>query len=357
MKHSPLSDLKIIDLSSVLAGPMTANMFSELGAKVLRIENAKTQGDSTRTWLREGEQYDEHVSSYHASVNYNKSIVQKDLSLPNDHQWLMQELKDADVLIGNFGPIVQEKLNLRLADIRKTHPNLIIGWISTYPNNRNRPAYDAVLQAETGWMSINGEEGKPPLKLPVAIIDVFASHQLRAGILTALLHKQRSQKGSLVEVFLVEAGLAAQVNQSSYALNQNINPFPLGSAHPNICPYGDLVECREGDYLLFAVGTNAQYLRLAKTLDDQRLWADTFLTNPQRVIHRTTLIKILQDVCRPYSALSLHNKLTAANIPCAQVGGILDAFNQQPQMAHETIIDNTSFLIGKTTCFHFDSNP
>ena len=99
MQSSPLQDLKIIDLSSVLAGPMTANMFSELGAKVLRIENAKTGGDSTRTWLREGEHYDEEVSSYHASANYNKTIVQKDLSLLDDHQWLMQELEDADVLL------------------------------------------------------------------------------------------------------------------------------------------------------------------------------------------------------------------------------------------------------------------
>ena len=356
MKHSPLRDLKIIDLSSVLAGPMTANMFSELGAKVLRIENAKTRGDTTRTWLQEGEHYDEEVSSYHASVNYNKSIVQKDLSMANDHQWLMQELEDADVLIGNFSPIVQEKLNLRLDDLRRRYPALIIGWISTYPDDRNRPAYDAVLQAETGWMSINGEEGKPPLKLPVAVIDVFASHQLRAGILTALLHKHNSHKGSFVEVFLVEAALAAQVNQSSYALNQNVNPSPMGSAHPNICPYGDIVECEGGDYLLFAVGTDAQYLRLAEVLNEPRLLADTFLTNPQRVVHRTTLIDILQDVCRQYSALSLHNKLTAANIPCAQVRGILDAFEKQPQMTHETAIDNTSFLVGKTTCFHLESN-
>lgn len=356
MKHSPLRDLKIIDLSSVLAGPMTANMFSELGAKVLRIENAKSKGDSTRTWLREGEQYDEQVSSYHASVNYTKSIVQKDLSLAGDHQWLMQELESTDVLIGNFSPVVQGKLNLRLDDLRRRYPALIIGWISTYPNDRNRPAYDAVLQAETGWMSINGEEGKPPLKIPVAIIDVFASHQLRAGILTALLHKQSNQKGSLVEVFLVEAALAAQVNQSSYALNQKVNPSPMGSAHPNICPYGDLVECKGGDYLLFAVGTDAQYLRLAEVLNEPRMLADNFRTNPQRVIHRTTLIDILQDVCRQYSALSLHSKLTAANIPCARVQGILDAFKEQPHMTHETVIDNTSFLVGKTTCFHLDSN-
>ena len=111
-------------------------MFSELGAKVLRIENAKSVGDSTRTWLREGEHYDEEVS-YHASVNYTKSIVQKDLSLAGDHHWLMQELEDADVLIGNFSPVVQEKLNLRLDDLRRRYP-LIIGRISTYPNDRNR---------------------------------------------------------------------------------------------------------------------------------------------------------------------------------------------------------------------------
>lgn len=356
MQSSPLHDLKIIDLSSVLAGPMTANMFSELGAKVLRIENAKTGGDSTRTWLREGEYYDEEVSSYHASANYNKTIVQKDLSLLDDHQWLMQELEDADVLIGNFSPIVQEKLNLRLDDLRKIYPKLIVGWISTYPNDRNRPAYDAVLQAETGWMSINCEIGKPPLKIPVAVIDVFASHQLRAGILTALLHKQSNQKGSIVEVFLVEAALAAQVNQSSYALNQKVNPSPMGSAHPNICPYGDLVECKGGDYLLFAVGTDVQYLRLAEVLNEPRMLADNFRTNPQRVIHRTTLIDILQDICRQYSALSLHEKITAANIPCARVQGILDAFKEQPHMTHETVIDNTSFLVGKTTCFHLESN-
>ena len=119
MQHSPVRDLKIIDLSSVLAGPMTANMFSELGAKVLRIENAKTKGDATRTWLREGEHYDEEVSSYHASVNYNKSIVQKDLSLPDDHQWLMKELENADILIGNFSPAVQGKLNLQINYLRK----------------------------------------------------------------------------------------------------------------------------------------------------------------------------------------------------------------------------------------------
>lgn len=357
MQRLPLQDLKIIDLSSVLAGPMTANMFSELGAEVLRVENVKTKGDSTRTWLREGEQYDEHVSSYHASVNYNKSIVQKDLSLPDDHQWLMKELENADILIGNFSPAVQGKLKLQVNDLRRRYPALIIGWISTYPNDRNRPAYDAVLQAETGWMSINGEEGKPPLKLPVAVIDVFASHQLRAGILAALLHKHNSQKGSFVEVFLVEAALAAQVNQSSYALNQNINPSPMGSAHPNICPYGDIVECEGGDYLLFAVGTDAQYLRLAEVLNEPRLLADTFLTNPRRVIHRTMLIDILQDICKLYPVESLHSKLTAANIPCAQVRGILDAFKQQPQMTHKTVIDNTSFLVGKTTSFHFESNP
>ena len=182
------NNLKVVELASVLAGPSVGMFFAELGAQVIKVEHPE-HPDVTRSWKIASENKEESASAYFSSINYKKEYIHLNLNKENDHFQLIELLKDTDILLTNFKKGDVEKFNLTDDLLLEVNPRLIHGKISGFGSDSDRVAYDLILQAETGFMSMNGTEDSGPVKMPVALIDVLAAHQLKEGILCALLER------------------------------------------------------------------------------------------------------------------------------------------------------------------------
>ena len=195
------SNLKILELASVLAGPSVGQFFAELGAEVIKVESLKTGGDVTRTWKGAGEKTDDR-SAYFCSCNWGKKSAALDLSQDEDLKTVKRIAQKSDMVIVSFKPGDAQKWGLDYPSLFRINPQIIYGQVTGYGYTDERVGYDAVIQAESGFMDLNGEENGPPLKMPVALIDILAAHQLKEGLLLALLNKERSSQGDFVEVSL-----------------------------------------------------------------------------------------------------------------------------------------------------------
>ncbi|WP_130276861.1 CaiB/BaiF CoA transferase family protein [Cecembia calidifontis] len=284
------NNLKVIELSSVLAGPLVGTFFAELGAEVLKVENSKTGGDVTRSWKLSGENPEQSLSAYYASANYGKTSILRNLSDDSDHREILSLIKKADVVLVNFKPGDALRLELDFESLLQVNPSLVYGEIVGFSENDPRVAYDVVLQAETGYMSMNGEPDSPPLKMPLAMIDILTAHQLKEGILCALLQRSVDGKGRKVTVSLYDSAIASLTNQASNWLMNKQIPQRTGSLHPNIAPYGETFQCKDGEWIVLAIGSDQQFYRLCGILKMQELKSDLrFITNAGRVKHRSEL--------------------------------------------------------------------
>lgn len=309
-------NLKVVELASVLAGPAVGMFFAELGAKVVKYENALSGGDVTRKWRLPGET-ELGPSAYYASVNFKKEVRLIDLSKSSDRAALTAELDDADLVISNFQPRVAAKLDLLPETLRKRHPKLIIAVIEGYADS-DKPAYDAVLQAETGWISMNGTVDQLA-KLPVALIDELAAHQLKQACLLALIHRERTNEGAVVRCSLESASLSALANQASNYLMCEAIPQPMGTAHPNIAPYGDLFQSAEGKKFLLAIGSDEQFAKCCAALGLELHNVVDFATNTDRLKNRHGLVAVLQKSFAEFSISEITEKLDGAKIPFGMV--------------------------------------
>jgi crotonobetainyl-CoA:carnitine CoA-transferase CaiB-like acyl-CoA transferase len=321
--------LKVVDCSSVLAGPQVGTFFSELGAHVLKFENAKTNGDVTRTWHTPYESK-EKISSYYSSINYQKEIHFVDLSNEKDIARIHDELKSADVLLSNFKEGDSKKFQLDTELLSQKFPHLIQGIIRGFEFERDRLAYDVVLQAETGFMYMNGSAEGPPTKMPVALIDVLAAHQLKEGILCALIQKARTGKGACVEVSLEKAALASLVNQASYFLMTGKNPERIGSLHPNIAPYGEQFETQDNKWIVLAIGSDEQFRKLCYVLQTPETKDNpSFATNTLRVQNRVQLQKILQEQFKLFSCNTFESEAQLKGIPYGRIRNMQEVFERE----------------------------
>lgn len=290
MSSAIFKDLLVVELAGVLAGPAVGMFFAELGARVLKIENKKSGGDVTRTWKLPGEDPEDPFSAYYHSVNWGKEVHLLDLNEAADRAQVFEWIARADVLISNFRPSVARKLGMDGAVLREHFPRLIIAQITGYGPDADRPAFDMVLQAESGFMFMTGEPGRLPVRLPVALIDILAAHHLKEGILVALLQRERNGLGAEVQVSLRDAAVASLGNQATNWLVAGHIPQRLGSRHPNIAPYGDIFSTSDGQWLVLAVGSDAQFVALCRALGQEHLLTtEHFLRNAGRVIHREAL--------------------------------------------------------------------
>lgn len=333
-------DLKVIELASVLAGPDVGMFFAELGANVIKVENKTSGGDVTRYWKSKNEDSSKNVSAYFSSVNYNKIYLSLDLNNINDRDSVYSHLKEADIVITNFKPGASLKLKMDYESIKKINPSIIYGEINGYGNDSKRSAYDVVLQAETGFMSINGTKESGPLKMPIALIDVLAAHQLKEGLLIALLQKEKTNKGAYVEVSLYDAALASLKNQATNWLMGRFVPEPMGSLHPNIAPYGETFLTKDKKLIVLAIGSNNHFKRLLEILDaNEIINDDRYSNNQNRVKNRESLSQKLT----PYFLLETQNKiikkLIENDIPAGAINNIQEVFEQKK--AAELILEET----------------
>ena len=320
---SMLQDLLVVETASVLAGPSVGMFFAELGARVVKLENQRSGGDVTRQWKLPREVKDAPHSAYFCSVNWGKEHLLVDLKSAEGGRLLDDLLKKADVLITNHLAADAWKLGLDKARLRSLNPGLLHGHIKGFADQPERPAFDVVLQAETGYISMTGTDGDHLAKLPIALIDVLAAHQLKEGLLLALLQRERTGRGAYVEVSLEEAALSGLVNQASNNLMTGTVAKPLGTLHPNIAPYGEVFTCSDGGRIILAVGSDAQFHALCVVLGCVELSTDPrFRQNTDRVRHRTALSDALSPIIAHQRRQDLLNIIIEAGVPAGAVRSI-----------------------------------
>lgn len=353
-----LKNLNVIELAGVLAGPSVGMFFAECGARVLKIENKKTGGDVTRSWKLTNESKDTNVSAYFSSVNYKKKYLMIDLSDQQELLAVKHEISSADIVIANFKKGDDARYGLDYESLKKINPSLIYGSITGFGENSDRVAYDLILQAESGFMAMNGTSDSGPVKMPVALIDILAGHQLKEGLLLALLEKQKTGKGAKVSVSLYESAIASLANQASNWLMAQHNPQPIGSLHPNIAPYGEIFTTCDNQLITFAIGTNRQFENLCEFLELKNLLTDQqFCTNQQRVLHRQKLFSILKDIIIKHSADSIMQYAHAHFIPAAIIKSVQDVFksDEANHLVREEMINGVLTRRVSGTVFHFSN--
>lgn len=301
---------------------------AELGAEVIKIEHP-TQKDVTRTWKSESE-YSKGISSYFSSINFKKSYKTLDLSIEVDYHIFLDLLKESDILISNFKKSDYTKFNITNDVINSINPKLIHGRITGYGTESDRIAYDLILQAETGFMSINGTEDSGPIKMPVALIDVLAAHQLKEGLLLALYERLKTGIGKEVSVSLYQAAVSSLVNQASSYLMNKIIPKRIGSLHPSIAPYGEIFTTHDRKNITFAIGNNQQFNKLILFLGLNELVNDNrFLTNQDRVINRNELFQLMDRKITDLSSFEIEEFSIQNNIPFGIIKTLDEVFENQ----------------------------
>lgn len=294
----PFAGLRVLELASVLAGPQVGQFFAELGAEVLKVESPA--GDVTRTWKTSAETAapaagDASVSAYFSASNWGKKSLVLDLTTAAGQASLHGLAATADIVLASYKPGDAEKLRADYGTLSKENPRLIYGHLTGYGPDTARAGYDAVLQAEAGFMHLNAPgPGQPPQKMPVAMVDLLAAHQFKEGLLTALYLRERTGRGAAVHVSLLDSALSALANQAATYLVTGHDPQPLGSGHPSIVPYGTVYRAANGRQLVLAVGSDGQFRQLCAALEQPDWAADLrFSTNAARVAHRTELEALL----------------------------------------------------------------
>jgi len=340
--QAPFDGLLVLETAGVLAGPATGMFFAELGARTVKLENVRTGGDVTRAWKLPTEDPASPVSAYFSSVNHGKEHVFTDLRTPEGRALLDDLVRRADVLITNHLDADAKKLGLQRERLRALNPRLLHGHIRGYTDDPARPAYDVVLQAETGYIGMTGTDEQHLAKLPVAMIDVIAAHQLKEGLLLALWQRERTGKGAYVEVSLEEAALTGLVNQASNFLMAGHTAKPIGTLHPNIAPYGELFTCADGRHIVLAVGSDAQFAALCAALDLPGVEDDPrFGTNIARVANRAALAEVLAPAIAAGPREALLAVLRLAGVPAGAVNFIAEALDTPTArgMVRESTID------------------
>ncbi|WP_027418378.1 CaiB/BaiF CoA transferase family protein [Crocinitomix catalasitica] len=355
MLSHDFKDLKIIEVASVLAGPSVGLFFAEMGAHVLKVENKKTGGDVTRSWKLPTEDKNNGISAYYASVNTGKDVIFLDLTVQSDLEQLYQEISSAQILIANFKHGAAEKLGLDFATVRKYNSRIIYGEISGFGSESDRVAYDLILQAESGFMSMNGQPDSSPVKMPVALIDILAGHQLKEGILVAMYRQALGKIQAVkIEVSLYDTALASLANQATNWLMAHHIPEKMGSLHPNIAPYGELFTTKDEVQITFAIGNDKQFKELCNVLDISELSIDPlFLDNAKRVINRIALAKQLQAAIGKIDIDGHLDRFHQRMIPVAEIKNLKTVFESaaaQKLISHSTV-DGQSIAYVRSSIF------
>jgi crotonobetainyl-CoA:carnitine CoA-transferase CaiB-like acyl-CoA transferase len=332
-----LDGLKVLDFSRVLAGPFATMMLGDLGAEVIKLERPDG-GDETRGW---GPPFDARgQATYFLSVNRNKRSVVLDLRDDADLTRARELALSADVLVENFRPGLMAGLGLAYEDLEPANPGLVYCSITGFgPGEGARlPGYDLLVQALGGLMSITGEPDRDPQKVGVAVVDILTGLFATSGILAAIRHRDRSDRGQKVEVSLLASLLAALVNQASAYTAGGVVPQRMGNAHPSISPY-ELYDAADGQ-LVIAVGNDRQFRALCETIDRPELADDArFATNTDRVANRDELREELDRALREQPADHWSEVLTEARVPAGPVNDMGAAFRLARELGLDPVVE------------------
>ncbi len=330
----PLADITVVAVEQAVAGPFATRHLADLGARVIKVERPGA-GDFAR-------HYDGAVkgmSSHFVWLNRSKESITLDVKTAEGKQVLGQLLDRADVLVSNLGPGAMGRLGFASDTVRRTHPHMITCEISGYGASgpyQDRKAYDLLVQAESGLLSITGGgtgTDAVPAKVGISVADIAAGMYAYSGILTALLKRHATGEGSTVEVSLLEALGEWMGYPAYYARYGGVQPQRVGTHHATIAPYGD-VESGDGGSVFLAVQNEREWERFCDVvLGQPELAKDSrFRTNALRVDHRDALIELIESVFRGSTTPEVIERLMEADIAYAEVNDVID-FVRHPQLA------------------------
>ena len=330
-----LVDLKVIDLSRVLAGPLCGQMLADHGADVIKVE--PPAGDDTRWWgppfVKPGH------SAYFDGLNRNKRNISVDLRTDEGQLLLRRLLADADVILENFKAGTLDRWGLSDEVLAEEFPRLIHCRITGYGTDGplgGAPGYDAVLQALSGLMSINGEADGPEMRIGIPLVDIITSLNAMSGILMAVHARSKSGRGQLVDLALLDNAVSVLHPHVGKWFATGETPPRTGVAHPTICPY-ETFECADGPFFI-GVGNDSQFRSLTHALGAGHLAEDPrFVTNSDRLAHAAELREILGELVGDVERQQLSDLCRAAGVPAGAVNTVGEAMSL-PQVIHREMV-------------------
>ena len=332
-----LEGIRVVDLTRVLAGPYATMILGDLGADVIKVE-APGGSDDTRFW---GPPFQNGMSAYYAAVNRNKRNITINLKEEKGKETIRRLVKTADVFIHNFKTGTMERLGLGYDELSPINPKLIYcsitGFGETGPYH-HLAGYDYIIQAMSGWMSINGTEQSGPLKVGVAVTDIFTGLYAAIAVQAALIAREKTGRGQKIDLSLFDCAISTLVNVASNYFMSGEVPKPLGNDHPNIVPYSTY-EASDGLFVV-AVGNDRQFQALCELLEDQTIGADErFRTNASRVAHRHELNGRLNKELKKKTRAEWQQLFEQKGIPCGPVYTIHEAFQHPQTLARDMIVN------------------
>jgi crotonobetainyl-CoA:carnitine CoA-transferase CaiB-like acyl-CoA transferase len=341
----PLSHIRVLDLSRVLAGPWAAQNLADLGAEVIKVERPGS-GDDTRgwgpPWLRDGAGRETRESAYFLSVNRNKKSVTLDISKPEGQAIVRALAQKSHVLIENFKVGDLARYGLAWDDLKKLNPRLVYCSVTGFGQDgphAARPGYDFIFQGMGGLMSITGErDGQPgagPQKVGIAITDVLTGMYASLAVVAAIAHCERTGEGQYIDAALLDTIVAFNANQIVGYFCSGRIPLRYGNAHPNVVPY-EVFPTADG-HIILAVGNDGQFQRFCEAAGCAELAAEArFKTNSQRIVHRAELIPLIAEIMRTRSKHEWIEALEAAGVPCGPINNMKEVFDD-PQVQHRKL--------------------
>lgn len=343
-----LSNIRVLDLSRILAGPWSGQLLGDLGAEVIKIERPGS-GDDTRgwgpPWLQDDAGKDTDISAYFLCANRNKRSVTVDITMPEGQDIVRRLAAVSDVVLENFKLDGLKAYGLDYESLRKVNPRLVycsITGFGQYGPYSKRAGYDFLIQGMGGLMSITGQPddapGAGPQKVGVALTDILTGMYATSAILAALLHRQTTGEGQYIDLALLDVQIASLANQTSNYLTSGIAPVRMGNAHPNIVPYQDFFTA-DGN-MIIATGNDAQFVRLCETLGYPEWGHDPrFLTNDKRVANRVVLIAMMNEATGKRTTQEWVAALEKVDVPCGPINDLADVFADPHVQARGTAFE------------------
>lgn len=364
---SSLEGLVVLDLSRVLAGPVCTQILGDLGADIIKIEKPG-EGDDTRNWgppfLKDAHGNDTNESAYYLSCNRNKKSVTIDISKPEGQRLIHALAAKSDVLIHNFKVGGLEKYGLGFEAMHNAHPRLIYTAISGFGQTgplASEPGYDLMAQAMGGLMAHTGEPGAGPMKAGVALVDVMTGLYAAIGTLAALQAREKTGKGQMVDLALLDVTLASMTNIAQYYLTSGKPPARYGNAHATIVPYQAFAA--SNGHMVIAVGNDHQFRKLAGLLGRPEWAGDPrFARNAARVENRDIIVPLIGTILLTRSVAEWVDALREIDVPAAPVNSIDKVFEIEHIRERGMIVDmphpaadKSISLVGSP--FHLSETP
>jgi crotonobetainyl-CoA:carnitine CoA-transferase CaiB-like acyl-CoA transferase len=341
----PLSGVRVLDLTQFLSGPFGTQILGDLGAEIIKVE--APAGELSRTmppYFVEGD------SAYYLSINRNKKSVVIDLKTEQGVALVLDLAARSDVLIENNRPGVMTRLGLDWETVKRVNPRLVYCSISGFGQtgpDKDLPAYDMIVQAMSGGMSMTGEIGEAPVRAGIPLSDLTAGMYGVIGVLAALHERQTSGAGKFVDIAMLDAQIAMLCYQGAYYLQSGVVPGPQGRGHDSIPTYRSFT-CGDGVSLVVTANTERMYADLCRVLGVPELIVDARFKSPSvRLTNRNALWEVLEARFKGASAASWRERLQAASIPCGPVNTLDKALNAE-QIQHREMVMEMKSAAGST---------